>query len=238
MAAGTFIVTGGSSGIGEALVERLQRDGGDVIVWDVQEAPRGTWIETDLRDKNSVAAAAEQAPAEVTGFVHCAGMLLRTSIDDERVADLLEESIALHCVSFVQAVRILLPSLEKAGGSVVAITSLAQDVINRDRIVYGTAKAALQRLVWDLSVQLGPRGVRVNGVAPGSTRTRFTAPQWADPETSAIRRRAIPLGRPAEPDEIASAIEFLLSPAASYVNGHILRVDAGLTPAIGMLLSG
>jgi len=95
--------------------------------------------------------------------------------------------------------------------------------------VYGALKAALIQLTKSLAQELGPDNIQVNAVAPGLVKTRFASVLHETPAIRAAIERATPLGRIAEPDEIASAVLYLASPAASFTTGTVLVVDGGMT---------
>ncbi len=114
-----------------------------------------------------------------------------------------------------------------AGGSIVNITSIAGPIANRGDAVYTMAKGGLDALTRALAAELGPRGVRVNAVAPGVFATETNTALAADPATHEWLQRRSSLGRIGRPDEIAGAVVFLASEAASYITGHTLVVDGG-----------
>ena len=117
-------------------------------------------------------------------------------------------------------------------GRIIMVASILS-ILARQRVVaYTTAKTALVGLTRALAVELGPKGVTCNAIAPGYFLTDMNATLVTDPEFDAMVRRRTPLGRWAEPEELGGAAVFLASDAASYVNGHMLTVDGGLTAAL------
>jgi len=232
-----WIVTGGASGIGDALTHSLADRGAEVWIWDIQEPPvADRWTKLDLCDAAAVAAAAEEFAGPLTCFAHVAGAVGYAAVDDPAGTANLDLQMALHCRSFVAALPGLVPRLIEGRGSIVAVTALATQMIYAGSVAYSASKAALERIVSSVALELGPRGIRANCVAPGTTVTPITAEGLADERRMEIRRRAIPLGRPAQPIEIAAAIDFLASPAASFITGISLLVDGGLHLALGTLL--
>ena len=120
--------------------------------------------------------------------------------------------------------------LKTGGGSIVNIASISGLRASTLRVAYGTSKAALMHLTRQQAVELGTRGIRVNAIAPGPVETEM-ARQVHSAAIRADYHDAIPLGRYGTMEEIASAIGFLCSPAAGYVNGQVLAVDGGFDAA-------
>ncbi|MEV4327914.1 SDR family oxidoreductase [Microbispora rosea] len=112
----------------------------------------------------------------------------------------------------------------RGGGAIVNVTTMVAEYGHSGYSLYGSSKAAIVLLTKSWAAEFGPRGVRVNAVSPGPTRTEGTAPMGEDLE---ILARTLPAGRPASPEEIAEAITFLASPRASFVHGTTLHVDGG-----------
>ena len=118
---------------------------------------------------------------------------------------------------------------ENRNGSIVNITSIAGPRARPGDAAYTAAKGGLEALTRSLAVELGPRGIRCNAIAPGYFATEANLP-WVDDESvSKFVAARIPFQRWGRPDEIAGAAVFLASDAASYVNGHVLVIDAGMT---------
>lgn len=227
------VVTGGSSGIGRATVERLLEDGWTVLVWDISaiEAVEGaTKLDVDVTDRSRVATATQESVALTGGIdllVNCAGTTRRALLEDlswedwQYVMDLNLYG-TLNCM---QAVGRLM--LERGRGSIVNVASIAAERGGVGRAPYCASKAGVVALTRVAGVEWVSRGVRVNAVGPGWTRTPLFDHTTADAESLQSLFSLIPARRLAEPREIAEAIIFLGSERASFVAGEVLYVDGG-----------
>ncbi len=231
---GTWIVTGGSSGIGAHLVRDLAARGHDVLVWDIKEPAAQDKVKfkkVDLVDVNAITKAAGEVAQPIDCFVHCAGVLKASSIEHDNLTSAMMFSFQIHCLAFVAAVQALLDKFAK-NASVIAITSAGMDVVYPATLAYGSSKAALQRCITQMAVELGARGIRVNGIAPGAISTEMTRHLWADPDYANARLRHIPAGKQAGPDAVSGAVRFLASEDAAYITGETLWVDGGVKHGI------
>jgi NAD(P)-dependent dehydrogenase (short-subunit alcohol dehydrogenase family) len=220
--------------MGLALVERLVAEAIDVHVWDVS-GPGSSGVAgsaVDLADRAAVIDAAACIAGDVTTFVHCAGVHLHTDVDDSDALAQITRSIAVHVNGFVNGVQALLPQLRRTRGSIVAVSSLGASHVYPTSLAYGTSKAALERAIVQFAVELGPDGIRVNGISPGPIRTPMTESIWSDPEKFKDRVQRIPLRRPGEPGDVAELIRFLASEAASFITGTITPIDGGFSRAM------
>lgn len=228
---GYWLVTGGSSGIGLQLVRDLLGDGHEVLVWDIREPPAidGLGFDAvDLAKPEEIAAAATRIGRKVDCFVHCAGVFQATSVLHDNLVQTSELAFRLHCLAFVAAVQALLPKFPEAGAAIVAITSAGMDMAYPGTLAYGPSKAALKRAIEQLAVELGGRGIRVNGVSPGAIATDMTRHMWDDPDFRRERVKHIPLGRQSDPGSVSDAVRFLCSDRAAYISGETLWVDGGV----------
>jgi tropinone reductase I len=235
------LVTGGTRGIGRAIVSELVGLGAHVLLVarsqaDVDAAVRElgdrvTGMAADVTsagDRARIAARVrERGPLHV--LVHNAGGNVRSKLvgyDDATIENL----IALNLTAPVLLSRDLHPQLRAAGGaSVIHVGSVAGQVALPTGVAYGAAKAGLAQAARTLALEWAQDGIRVNTVAPWYTRTPLVEPVLARPDALAAILGRTPLGRVAEPREVATAVAFLAMPAASYITGHCLVVDGGMS---------
>jgi tropinone reductase I len=227
----TALVTGGTRGIGRAIVDELLALGARVTIVARGEAvvPGVTVIAGDVTsaaDRARIVAAVTE-PLHV--LVHNAGGNVRSPLigyDDATI----EQMIALNLTAPVLLSRDLHPRLRAAGdASVIHVGSVAGLVALPTGVAYGAAKAGLAQAARTLALEWARDGIRVNTVAPWYTRTPLVAPVLARPEVLTAILARTPLGRIAEPREVATAVAFLAMPEASYITGQCLAVDGGMT---------
>lgn len=244
------IVTGGGSGIGRATVLALAAAGRPVAAWDrdavgaAETAAEATdrygvascSIEIDVTDAASFATAIEESQrtiGPIGGLVHAAGVAGPMPVDglDEETWDAVLD-VNLRAEALL--VRALLPALREGGdgAAVVGISSVEGLVGNGMLPAYCASKSGLLGLTRSLAQRLATEGIRINAVCPGAIRTSMLEPLLAIPGVEDQLEAKIPLGRVAEPAEVASVVRFLLSDDARYVTGTYVVVDGGMT-AVG-----
>jgi NAD(P)-dependent dehydrogenase (short-subunit alcohol dehydrogenase family) len=220
------VVTGGTRGIGAAITAQLRALGATVVTVARQGADVCGDV-TAAADRARIVAAIGDAPLDV--LVHDAGGNIRgplTSYADATV----EQLIALNLTAPILLSRDLHPRLRAATtASVVLVGSVAGQLALPTGVAYGAAKAGLAQVARTLALEWARDGIRVNTVAPWYTRTPLVEPVLADPARLAAIVARTPLGRVAEPEEVAAAVCFLALPAASYVTGQCLNVDGGMS---------
>ena len=240
------IVTGGASGIGQAIAIRLGSEGASVVVdfLDHPEAAEDTkakieaaggkaiTVQADVTKLPEIQKLIDQTWQQLGGcdiLVNNAGVERNAPFQSVSEADYdLVMNTNLKGVFFLTQ-RFVQKLLEaKKPGKVINISSVHEDMVMPNFASYCAAKGGLRMLMRDLAVELGPFGITVNNVAPGAINTPINASLLADkPKLEALLRN-IPLGRMGEPEDVASLAAFLASDEASYISGSTFVVDGGL----------
>lgn len=229
------LVTGAGKGIGRAAAKLLAESGATVIAMsrtaaDLESLAEEIGCETlvvDMADESALREAVRSAlPIDLVA--NCAGT---TALDS--LADLTSETFSrlmqVNALAPMIVVQEVSADLIKRGqpGAIVNVSSMAALVGIPLQSAYCASKAALDALTRVMAIELGPHNIRVNGINPTVTLTAMAAQAWSDPVKRAARLSRIPLGRFAEPQEVADLIAYLLSERASMVHGVALPIDGG-----------
>ncbi|MFG1677982.1 SDR family NAD(P)-dependent oxidoreductase [Micromonospora sp. NPDC049282] len=243
----SYVVTGGGRGVGRAIVERLAADGGVVVVVE-RDASATDWlaghpaaerlhaVTGDAADEAVTARAADRAETlgPLAGWVNNAAVFRDAALHREsatEVFDLIAVNLRPAVVGAGTAVRRFLAA--GTGGAIVNVSSHQARRAVPGALPYATAKAAVEGLTRALAVDYGPRGIRTNAVALGSIHTERHAAFLAGLDPAGVDHveselaRLHPVGRMGRAEEVADAVAYLLSAAASFVNGVTLPVDGG-----------
>ena len=228
------LVTGGSRGIGRAIALELGRAGAKVVLSyrtgrdeaeEVATEIGGRAVEADVSDAASAKALVEEA-GDLDVLVNNAGVtrdgvLARMSDDDWReVIDTNLSSVFYTCRAAAR------PMMKKRGGSIVNISSIVGVHGNFGQTNYAASKAGIIGFTKSLARELGSRNIRANVVAPGYVKTQLT--DVLPEEATGAMLENTPLGRLGDPEDVAGAVRFLCSDAASFITGEVLLVDGGL----------
>lgn len=243
-----YLITGAASGIGAAtarilaapgtglaLHTRRNREGLEAVAGECRHTGAATaLLFGDLADKaiaNEIVAQTVGAFGRLDVVVSNAGFANRTPIA-ELTDQAFEASAEAILGAFLRLSRAATPHLRQAEHPrIVAVSSFVAHVFRKSAASFpasAAAKAGLEALVKSLALELAPDGITVNAVVPGFIRKDPGAHAAVDPARLAAQLAAVPLGRVGLPNEVAAAIAFLASPAASYITGAMLRVDGGL----------
>jgi hypothetical protein len=235
-----FVVTGGASFVAAAIAQRVVQGGGSVVLADIDEASgrqleaelgeRARFVPTDITDDGqleALVAGAVETFGGIDSLVHAAVIF-----DD----DLLETSRALwhraldvNLVSAAVLAGKAVPHLaQSSNGSITLISSVSGKQSQPNRVVYSVTKAALLGLTRNAAQALAPLGIRVNAVTPGWTWSRNVQRRYGSRERADLLGSEFhPLGRMADPAEVADAVMFLASDRATFITGADLAVDGG-----------
>ena len=242
---GTVIVTGGSRGIGAAISRLLgdrgfpvavnyatQPDAAERVVAAIRkEGGRATAIAGDISDPRQVHdmfEAAEKALGSIGGLVNNAGTTGVTARMDMQEPEGLQRLFAVNVLGTMycarEAVRRMSTGHGGGGGGIVNISSVAARLGGLSGLApYAATKGAVESFTKGLAIEVALEGIRVNAVAPGMTATDMATDEMRE----AAKKGGIPMGRIGEAEEIAEAVAWLLSPAASYVTGTVITVSGG-----------
>ena len=223
----TGVVTGGASGIGAAAADLLRACGVTVVAVDRDGEP--AYDVTDRAGLDALAAQLRERHGRLDVLVNAAGVLTANAPVDELPAEDFRRNFQINVVGTVNTCQAFGPLLREARGAVVNVASQAALVSLPMQAAYTASKAAVAGLTRSLAIDWAEHGVRVNGVAPGFTRTPMTESFFENETFTTAATRRIPLGRILRAEEIAGAIVFLASPLASAVTGVVLPVDGGWT---------
>lgn len=244
----TALVTGAAGGIGRATAERLARNGWNVLAVDL-DGDRLAWTQgmdsiawfpgdvTSEDDNKRMVAEAEARFGGVNAAVFNAGIDMLGPIESVPI-EAFRRVLDVNLMGPVLGIRAVLPALRKQRSGAIVLTSSTMGVGgDADMSAYAASKHGVIGLVKALSRELGWEGIRVNAICPGPTRQTGLTGRVEElaPEHYRRMQSTVPLQRWAEPDEMASVIEFLVSPASSYVNGHAIIADGGAFGGSGLL---
>ncbi|MCT0230072.1 SDR family oxidoreductase [Synechococcus sp. CS-1324] len=240
------IVTGGNSGIGKAIVEALAHRGAKVVI-DYRSHPEATeeiereigsfggssfGVQADvakLEDLQRLVDAAVEKYGRIDVMVNNAGIETRTSIltttpdDYDKVLD-----VNLRGVFFATQFAARQMIAQGGGGRIINISSVHEDWPMPNNTPYCLAKGGMRMLTRTAALELAPHGITVVNVGPGAVATPINDATMKDPELMAKLDAAIPLGRMARPEEVASVVAFLASDAASYITATTIFADGGI----------
>jgi 2-hydroxycyclohexanecarboxyl-CoA dehydrogenase len=241
------VVTGAGRGIGAAIADALAADGWDIAIWDVDAATavataealvaeqgvRAIGVGVDIADGDSVhrgVSTVERELGPIEALVNNAGIdIIKPFIDSTE--EEWDRIIGINLKGTIQCCRAVLDGMmERGSGRIVNVASDAARVGSSGEAVYSATKGGVISFSKTLAREMARSNIRVNCICPGPTETALLA-QVAEysEKLYAGLSRAIPLGRTAQPDDIAPAVAFLVSDGASYITGQTLSVSGGLT---------
>lgn len=238
------LVTGGAKGIGAAIASRLAEAGAVVTVADLDAAAAevaamfgGTFVECDITDAAQLANAVDVAAGGASGpgldiLINNAGIFPTTGPVADVTDEFVDRMLSVNVRAQFSATREAVARMTN-GGSIVNMASVAALGGGANISAYSASKGAVVSMTQAHANELGPRGIRVNAIAPGIIDTPGVQDQMAPLKAGGLdidkRISANPVGKAGQPDHIARGVLFLVSELAEFVNGHLLVIDGGST---------
>lgn len=230
----TALVTGGTTGIGAAIATELSHLGANVVAVGVNSQEnslptdrRISVMELDVRDNPSIVALIENLP-QLDLLVNCAGIISRGK---EHLVDVFENVIDINLTGTLRCCSAARQKLAQSRGSIINTASMLSFFGGGLVPGYSASKGGIMQLTKSLAIAYADEGIRVNAVAPGWIATPLTQALQDDPVRSEPILARTPLKRWGRAEDVAQAVVFLASPAASFITGTILPVDGGYLTA-------
>ncbi len=240
------IITGGARGQGAAEARMFAREGAKVVFGDIldddgkkveaeinEAGGEATYVTLDVTDEDSWNAAVQTAVSgygKVDILVNNAGIVSWNAGDDATVEEW-DNVMDVNAKGVFLGTRAVIPEMRKAGGGSIINISSISGMVGQANIHpgYNASKGAVRILTKSTAVQYAGDGIRCNSIHPGPIKTEMTRRGWEDPERLALTEQRTPLGRYADPDEIAYGVLFLASDESSFMTGSEMVIDGGLT---------
>ena len=240
------IITGGARGQGAAEARMFAREGAKVVFGDIldddgkkveaeinEAGGEATYVTLDVTDEDSWNDAVQTAVSsygKVDILVNNAGIVSWNAGDDATVEEW-DSVMDVNAKGVFLGTRAVIPEMRKAGGGSIINISSISGMVGQANIHpgYNASKGAVRILTKSTAVQYAGDGIRCNSIHPGPIKTEMTRRGWEDPERLALTEQRTPLGRYAEPDEIAYGVLFLASDESSFMTGSEMVIDGGLT---------
>ena len=230
-----LIVTGGASGIGAEIADQAAAAGYRVGILDAnlaaaeataQSIAGASAIQADVTDPESLSTGLNSF-GDIQAFVNCAGILRPGNLLDLSAQDF-RDVIEVNLTGVYLAACAAAERMRDSGGSIVNLSSINAVQPSPAAGAYVAAKAGVEALTRQMSLEWAAHNIRVNAVAPGFVNAGMAAPYYKDPEILTRRSEAVPLGRLGTAADIAHTVLFLISDRASYISGQVLSVDGAL----------
>ena len=242
------IITGGGQGIGGATARRLAEDGASVLIADIDAdsaeqnmgmiraaGGEAEMIVADVSKHDDIKAMVDLAVGRwgklniLVNNAYSGRGMKGTAVEVEE--ENWDRGLAILIKALYLGTKYAVPEMEKAGGgAIVNLSSVHGLLMAANSLIYEAGKSAVIGMTKQMAVDFGPRGIRVNAICPGHIVTERVKPQWdANPSGLRFFEEHYPLRRTGVPADIANGIAFLCSPDASFITGHALVIDGGMT---------
>lgn len=231
------VVTGASSGIGEACAKKLLDLGAKVAGFDIKPGKIShesfkSYV-VDVADDNSVKAAVDEVDSSfgrIDALVNCAGISSSYKPFYDMTMNEWEKVISVNLKgTFLCSKYVSRKMMKNKKGKIVNISCIRSRVFGPNMADYSASKGGVVALTSAMALDLAPFNIQVNSVAPGATITGITEKRFSNPEVRTTYEKLIPLGRIAQPDDIAEVVIFLISDSSNYITGETIFVDGGYT---------
>ncbi len=240
------IITGGARGQGAAEARMFAREGAKVVFGDIldddgrkveaeinEAGGEATYVTLDVTDEDSWSAAIQTAVSsygKVDILVNNAG-IVSWNAGDEATVEEWDSVMDVNAKGVFLGTRAVIPEMRKAGGGSIINISSISGIVGQENIHpgYNASKGAVRILTKSTAIQNAKDGIHCNSIHPGPIKTEMTRRGWDNPERLALTEQRTPLGRYADPDEIAYGVLFLASDESSFMTGSEMVIDGGLT---------
>ena len=235
------LVTGAASGLGAAIASRLAQEGYRVAIVDTDERaaraqagrlPDAVAFAADVTDEAAIESVLDAMGDVPDVLVNNAGIVRFGPLLTHSVAEFRKVIDVNLTGTFIVTCAVARRMVTRGSGAIVNITSIGGMATGTNAGAYPAAKAGAAKLTEQMALEWGPQGIRVNAIAPGFIDGGMSAGFFKDPKIRARRGNAVPLRRLGTPDDVAQAVLFLGSDAASYISGQHVAVDGGVVKSV------
>ena len=227
-----IIITGGSSGIGESIIDLLLKNKANVVNIDVNDNLKTKTIITDITNNQDVTKILNSIPKKIDILINNAGIGLVGNIENTDEKDF-DKIFEVNVKGLFNITKVIIPRMKQNGGSIINMASTAAIVGLDDRFAYSASKGAVMSMTNSIAKDYLSYGIRCNSISPGRVHTPFVDSYlekfYPNNKEEMFEKlsKTQPLGRMAKPSEVASLVLYLCSDEASFITGSIFQVDGG-----------